>query len=76
MRIDNIANQNLFVIIVIGDFNASSKNWCSRYKRNHEGKKLESLTSQWGFKKLISDPTHISESSSSGIGLVFTLNQI
>ena len=35
------------------------KNWCSSDKTTYEGKKLESLTSQCGFKQVISDPTHI-----------------
>ena len=41
-------------------------------KKTYDGKKLESLTSQCGFKQVISDPTHILESSSSCIDLIFT----
>ena len=64
---DYITNHNPFVSIIIGDFNASLNNWCSSNKTTFEGKKLESLTSQCGFKQIISDPTHILESSSSCI---------
>ena len=63
--LDYIANHNLFVSIIIGDFNARSNNWCSSDKTTYEGKNLESLTSQCGFKQVISDPIHILESSSS-----------
>ena len=70
--LDYIANRNPFVSIIIGDFNARSNNWCSSDKTTYEGKKLESLTSQCGFKQVISDPTHILESSSSCIDLIFT----
>ena len=69
---DYIANRNPFVSIIIGDFNARSNNWCSRDKTTYEGKKLESLTSQCGFKQVISDPNHILENSSSCIDLIFT----
>ena len=70
--LDYIANRNPFVSIIIGDFNARSNNWCSSDKTTYEGKKIESLTSQCGFKQVISDPTHILESSSSCIDLIFT----
>ena len=63
--LDYIANRNPFVSMIIGDFNARSNNWCSSDKTTYEGKNLESLTSQCGFKQVISDPIHILESSSS-----------
>ena len=44
-----------------------SKNWHSTDKTAYEGRQLESLTSQ-----VIRDPTHILESNSSCIDLVFT----
>ena len=70
--LDYMTNRNPFVSIIIGDFNARSNNWCSSDKTTYEGKKLETLTSQCGFKQAISDPTHILESSSSCIDLIFT----
>ena len=56
--LDYIANRNPFVSIIICDFNARSNNWCSSDKTTYKGKKLASLTSQCGFKQVISDPTH------------------
>ena len=70
--LDYIANRNPFVSIIIGDFNARSNNWCSSNKTTYEGKKFDSLTFQCGFKQVISDPTHILESNSSCIDLIFT----
>ena len=70
--LDYIASDNPFVSIIIDDFNARSNNWCSSDKTTYEGKNLESLTSQCGFKLVISDPTHILVSSSSCIYLIFT----
>ena len=72
LLLDYIANRNPFVSIIIGDFNARSNNWCSNDKTTYGGKKLESFTSQCGFKQVISDPAHILESSSSCIDLIFT----
>ena len=69
--LDYIANRNPFVNIIIGDFNGSSNSWCSNDKTTYESKKLESLTFQCEFKQEISDPTHILESSSSCIELIF-----
>ena len=40
LLLDYIANHNPFVSIIIGDFNASSKNWCSSDKTTYEGKNL------------------------------------
>ena len=64
-----IANQNPFVSIIIGDFKEKSKNW---HSTDYDGKQLESLTSQWGFKQVISDLSQSLESNSSCIDLVFT----
>ena len=71
MLLDYIANRNSFASIIIGDFNARSNNWCSSNKTFYKDKKLESLTSQCGFNQVISDWTHILESSSSCIDLIF-----
>ena len=72
LLLDYITNCNLFVSIILGDFNARSNSWCSSDKTTYEGKKLESLISRCGFKQVISDPTHILESASSGIDFIFT----
>ena len=73
LLLDNIPNRNPFVSIIIWDFNAKSKNWCSSDKTTYEVKKLKCLTFQCGIKQVISDTTLILESSSSSIDLIFML---
>ena len=63
LLLDYIANSNPFVSIIIGEFNARSNNWCSSDKTTYKCKKPESLTSQCGLKQVISDQSHILESS-------------
>ena len=62
--LDYIANRSPFLGTIIDDFISRSKNWSSNNKTTYEGKKLESLTSQFGFKQVISDPTHVLQNSS------------
>ena len=59
-------------MVVIGDFNAKSKYWCSQDSTNSEGITIENVTSQFGLSQIISEATHILESSSSCIDLIFT----
>ena len=39
LLLDNIANRKPFVSIIIGNFNARSKNWCSSDKTTYVAKK-------------------------------------
>ena len=71
LLLDYLANGNPFVSIIIDDFNARSNYWYSSDKTTYEGEKLEPLTSQYGFKQVISDATHILESSLSCMDLIF-----
>ena len=52
---------------MIGGFNAKSCYWSIP-----EGAQLDSVTSLYGTKQLISEPTHILQQSSSCIDLIFT----
>ena len=63
LLLENTANQNRFISIIIGGFNARSKKWCSAEKTTYEGKKSEFLTSQRGFKQVSNDATQILENS-------------
>ena len=56
------------MIVILGDFNAKSSNWYKHDKTTYEGAKIEAITSQFGLKQLIQQPTHI---LSSCIDLVF-----
>ena len=57
---------------MIGDFDAKSYNWSINDTKTPEGAHLDSITSLYGMKKLISEPTHILPQSSSCIDLIFT----
>ena len=58
--------------LVIGDFNAKCCNWSINYTTTPEEAQLDSITSSFGMKQLISEPTHILQQSSSCIDLIFT----
>ena len=57
---------------MIDYFNAKSCNWSINDTTTPEGAQLDSITSLYGMKQLISEPTHILQQSSSCIDLIFT----
>ena len=63
---------NPFLLVAIGDFDVKSTNWCANDRTSFEGNKIEQITSQLGLSQIINEPTHILDSSSSCIDLVFT----
>ena len=70
--LDNLAQNNPFLLVAIGDFNAKSTNWCANDQTSFEGNKIEHITSQFGLRQIINEPTHILDSSSSCIDLICT----
>ena len=58
--------------IVLGDFNAKSNNWCKSDITSLEGSKIDTIANSYGLNQLIQGPTHILNSSSSCIDLIFT----
>ena len=58
--------------IVLGDFNAKSNNWCKADTTFLEGSKINTIANSCGLNQLIQEPTHILNSSSSCIDLIFT----
>ena len=71
-NLETLAQRNQFLMVVIGDFNAKSKHWYSQDSTNFEGITIENVTSQFGLIQIIMEATHILESSSSCIDLIFT----
>ena len=59
--------------VVLGDFNAKSNNWCKNDITSSECSKIDAIASGYGLNQLIQKPTHIRNSSSSCIDLIFTL---
>ena len=72
MNLETLALGNSFLMVVFGDFNAKSKHWCSQDSTNSEGITIENVTSQVGLSQIITEGTHILESSSCCIDLVFS----
>ena len=58
--------------IVLGDFNAKSNNWCKFDITSLKGSKIDTIANSYGLNQLIQEPTHILNSSSSCIDLIFT----
>ena len=72
LNLERIANKNLYLIVILGDFNAKSSNWYKHNKTTYEGSKNEAITSQFGLKQLIQEPTHVLSNPCSCLDLVFT----
>ena len=58
--------------MLIWDLNVKSKNWHDHDKSSHEGNAIGNVMAQFGLQQIIKEPTHISNTSSSCIGLTFT----
>ena len=74
MLMSNIKDENPLASIITGDFNARSENWRSQDIANNQGSIIDILTCTFGYRKLINLPTHMTNTSSSCIDLIFTSN--
>ena len=72
LNLENMVQTNPFLVVAIGDFNAKSSNWFCHDKTNFEGDAIENLTPQFGLHQAIKEPTHILDTSSLCIDLIFT----
>ena len=59
-------------LVLLGDFNAKSSNWCKNDITTSEGKVIENISLQFTLLQVINEPTDILESSSSCTDLTFT----
>ena len=71
-NVDKIFETKPFLVIGLGDFNAKLSQCYKNDKATTEGSKIANLTSQYGLKQIINQPTHILNNSSSCIDLLFT----
>ena len=53
LNLDKATTYNAFLVVVLGDFNAKSCNWCINDKTNFEGAKIYTLTLQNGLHQII-----------------------
>ena len=71
LNLEILCQNNPFLIVLVGDLNVKSKNWYSHDQTSHEGNEIENVTAQFGSQQIIKEPTHISNTSSSCIELIF-----
>ena len=71
LTLEALTQKNLFLTIIIGDFNAKFNKWCSTNKTTPERVKLDDLTCQYRLTQLLKEPTHISDHYRSCADLIF-----
>ena len=72
LTLETLSQKNLFLLVVISDFNTKSKFLYCNDNTTSQGKTLENVTSQFGLHQVIKEPTHILHNSSSCIDLIFS----
>ena len=72
MNLETLAQRNPFLMVVVDDFNAKLKQWCSQDSTNFEGITIENVTPQFGLSEITKEATHILEFFSSYNDLIFT----
>ena len=73
LTLDKIQENNPFMTIVLGEFNAKSNNWYKSDIISLEGSKVDTIVNSYDLNQLIQEPTYILNLSSSCIDLIFTL---
>ena len=71
LTLDSIINNNPFLIVALGNFNAKTTNWYKNDINSYDGSKNDTITSQFGLQ-ITNEPTYVTSNSSSCIYLVFT----
>ena len=72
LNLEHIENKNLFLIVVLGDFNARMQGWYQKDITTFEGCKIDIATSQFNLSQTIKERIHILSDSAFCIGLIFT----
>lgn len=72
LTLDALTNNKLFLIVIIGDFNAKVTNQYKNDATSYTGLKIDAITFQFGLQQLIIEPTHLTGNSSLVIDLTFT----
>ena len=70
VTLDTLAESNSDLVVVLGDLNIKSKNWCINDKTTTKGTKMEFVTSKFGLHQIINEPTYVFENSLSCIDLI------
>ena len=48
LNLDAMTDNNPFLVVAVGDFNARSSSWCISDKSNYEGTKIDCLATETG----------------------------
>ena len=72
LNLKSAVQNDPFLVVFLGDFNAKSSNWCKNDITTTEGKAIEDISSQFGLHRMTNERIHILESSFSCIDLIFT----
>ena len=62
----------LVLLVAIGDFNAKLKSWYFNDRTTSHGNVLKNITSHFALQRIIKEPTHVLDHSSSCTDLIFT----
>ena len=57
LNLESLCQNNPFLIVLIGDLNAKSKNWYFHDKSSHEGNAIKNVTEQFDLQQIIIEPT-------------------
>ena len=58
LNLETLCQNNPFLIVLIEDLNAKSKNWYCHDKSSHKGNAIENVA-QFGLQQIIKEPSHI-----------------
>ena len=72
LNLESAVQNNPFLVVLLGNFNAKSHNWCKNDITTSEDKVIENISSRFTLHQVINEPTHILETSPSCIDLIFT----
>ena len=72
LTLQAISSKNLFLSLVLGDFNAKNKIWSDQNNTTTEGTITNDLMTQYGLTQIIHEPSHLLDCSFSCIDLIFT----
>ena len=59
MILEEIHENNPFLTVVLGEFNAKTKNWCKADVTSLEGSIIDTIANNYGLNQFIQEPTHI-----------------
>ena len=59
LTLDKLSQQNPYLVIALGDFNAKPDNWLKNGNTPNEGNEIDLISSNFGLYQIIDELTHI-----------------